>query len=186
MKDQETNRPICKDSALNESTGEGSRSDDLLEYEKKCTEYEDKLLRLRADMDNLAKRSAREVEKARKYAVSQLLESLLPVKDSLELGLESGREDTPVERILEGVTLTLEQLDTVLKTFGVRTIDPLGQAFNPEHHEAMRVVSCSDVPPNTVCEVHQKGYLLHDRVIRPARVGVSKSPDPRSINAKSR
>ena len=188
MKDQDANKPIDEDRARNEPdaphepSAEHRNGDELSECEKKCAECEDKLLRLRAEMDNIAKHSTREVEKARKYAVSPLLEALLPIKDSLELGLESGRQNAPLQTILEGMALTLDQFDTVLKTFGVELIDPNGQPFDPEQHEAMRVVSCKDVPPNTVCEVHQKGYLLHDRVIRPARVGVSKLPEPEAGN----
>jgi molecular chaperone GrpE len=134
------------------------------------------LLRARADLDNHRKRAAREMEKTRKYAVGRLLEALLPVKDSLEMGLEATGADTPIDVVRHGMELTLEKLDAVLADFGVERIDPKGQPFDPERHEAMTMAPIAELPPNSVAQVHQKGYLLNGRLIRPARVTVSKAP----------
>ncbi|RPG68506.1 MAG: nucleotide exchange factor GrpE [Flavobacteriaceae bacterium TMED42] len=146
-------------------------------YQALCAEYEDKLLRLRAEIDNQKKRSARELEKAEKYAISGLLEALLPVRDSMELGFNMAMQNASVPAILEGMKLTLNQFESVLGRFGVSIIDPSGQLFNPKEHEAMSIVETNDVPVNTVVEVFQKGYRLQDRLIRPALVSVSKSSD---------
>ena len=116
------------------------------------------------------------MEKTRKYAVGRLLEALLPVKDSLEMGLEATGADTPIDVVRHGMELTLEKLDAVLADFGVETIDPKGQPFDPERHEAMSMAPIAELPPNSVAQVHQKGYLLNGRLIRPARVTVSKAP----------
>ncbi len=148
----------------------------LAQCQQESAQHREALLRARADLDNQAKRNARELEKTHKYAVAKLLEALLPVKDSLELGLAALDPQTDVESIREGMTLTLEKLDSVLCEFGVETLDPQGQPFNPEQHEAMSVVVLPELPPNFVAQVHQKGYQLHGRVIRPARVTVSKAP----------
>ncbi len=177
MKKQESKLSEEKSIAEKQPSVTDQRVNALADCEQRCAEYEDKLLRLRAELENQNKRSMRELEKARKYAVTQILEELLPVKDSLELGLESGQKNASIELTLEGLGITLELFETVLKNYGVQAICPLGELFNPEHHEAMSVLNHSEMPPNTVIEVHQKGYLLHDRVIRPARVTVSKSPE---------
>ena len=135
------------------------------------------LLQARAELDNQAKRAARELEKTRKYAVGELVEALLPVQDSLELGLAAARPGVDVETLRQGVALTLETLRGVLAKFGVEVVDPKGEPFDPERHEAMSVVPATGLPANTVAEVHQKGYLLNGRLIRPARVVVTKQPE---------
>lgn len=131
------------------------------------------LLRARADLDNQAKRAARELEKAHKYAVSGLVEALLPVQDSLELGLAAARPGADVDTLREGMGLTLDKLQAVLEKFGVEAIDPKGEPFDPERHEAMSMTPVAALPANSVAEVHQKGYLLNGRLVRPARVTVS-------------
>lgn len=139
-------------------------------------QYQEALLRARAEIDNERKRAAREIEKAHKFAVSQLLIALLPVKDSLELGMETANELPDPQVLHHGMQLILEKLNTVLAGFGVTTINPQGQPFNPEYHEAVSMEPVGDVPPNTVCRVQQKGYVLNGRLIRPARVTVSVPP----------
>lgn len=134
------------------------------------------LLRARADLDNQAKRAARELEKAHKYAVSGLVEALLPVQDSLELGLAAARPGAEVDTLREGMGLTLDKLQAVLEKFGVEAIDPKGEPFDPEWHEAMSMTPVAALPANSVAEVQQKGYLLNGRLIRPARVTVSTQP----------
>lgn len=148
---------------------------------QESVQHREALLRVRADLDNERKRAARELEKVHKFAVSQLLIALLPVKDSLELGLEAANQLPDPQALYHGMQLTLEKLNAVLLEFGVETIDPQGQHFNPEYHEAVSMEPVGDVPPNTVCRVQQKGYLLNGRVVRPARVTVSRAPESHGI-----
>ncbi|MFC1348753.1 MAG: nucleotide exchange factor GrpE [gamma proteobacterium symbiont of Phacoides pectinatus] len=170
--------------STNETAKEAGGGEDCLQALAACREESEArlqaLLRARADLDNQAKRAARELEKTHKYAVSGLVEALLPVQDSLELGLAAARSDTDVETLRQGMALTLEKLQGVLAKFGVEAVDPVGEAFDPERHEAMSVAPTADLPPNSVAEVHQKGYLLNGRLIRPARVVVSTQPVPGS------
>ena len=130
------------------------------------------LVRARAELENERKRAAREIEKAHKFGVTQLLIALLPVKDSLELGLESSSGDP--EALRHGMQLTLDELEKVLSDFGVETVDPAGEPFDPQYHEAVGMDAVEDLPPNTVSRVQQKGYLLNGRLVRPARVMVSR------------
>ncbi len=127
----------------------------------------DKLIRLLADKENSFKRVHAELDKERKFAVSKLIQDLLSVVDSLELGLKSGGSH-------EGMELTLKLLQDTLAKYGVQIINPEGELFNPAFHEAMSMVEHAELPPGTVLQVLQKGYLLHERLVRPAMVIVSK------------
>ncbi len=144
----------------------------------KADEHWNQCLRLQAEVENLRKRAERDLENAHKYGIEKLATELLPVKDSLEMGIAAASEDGEVDpaRLKEGAELTLRMLAGALEKFGIREIDPQGEPFNPEFHEAMSMQERSDVPPNTVVTVVQKGYLLHDRLVRPAMVIVSKAP----------
>ncbi len=132
------------------------------------------LLRTRAEMDNLQKRAQREVEKSRRFAVDSLLRDLVPVVDSLDQGLESAGDDSSLS---EGLSLTRRQLLNTLTRFGLEEEDPSGKPFDPQWHEAMSMQPSDQHPPDTVITVLQKGYRLHDRLLRPARVIVARSPD---------
>ncbi len=131
------------------------------------------MLRARADLENLRKRTDREMADARKFAVTNLLEALLPVMDSLEMGLSAPGSEADAEGLRRGIELTLGKLAAVLADFGVEIIDPQGQPFDPERHEAVMTLKSSELPVNVVAQVHQKGYLLNGRLIRPARVVVT-------------
>lgn len=133
------------------------------------------LINTRADLDNLRKRSDREKADIHKFAVADLLEALLPVMDSLELGLSAADEGAGADGLRQGVAMTLDKLATVLADFGVEMIDPQGQPFNPKRHEAVMVQSDLELPVDFVAQVHQKGYLLNGRLIRPARVTVTSA-----------
>jgi len=133
-------------------------------------------LRMQAEMDNLRKRLAREAEKSRKFALERIMKDLLQVRDSMERGLELADESATVESLREGQELTLKMLAKVLQDHDLEAIEPLGQPFDPEWHEAMTVMPSDEVAENTVLEVLQKGYRLHDRLIRPAMVVVSRKP----------
>jgi molecular chaperone GrpE len=134
-------------------------------------------LRLQADLDNLHKRSERDLANAHKFALERFAQELLPVRDSLEMGLASaaGGQVDPA-RLREGVELTLQMLTTALGKFGIKEIDPQLERFNPDFHQAMSLQERADVEPNTVVTVVQKGYLLNDRLLRPAMVIVSSAP----------
>lgn len=129
-------------------------------------------LRERAELDNQRKRVARDIEMARKFANERLLGDLLPVIDSLEAGLAAAGGDASPLR--EGMELTLRQLLKVAGDNGLVAVDPVGQPFNPEHHQAMSLVPAPGVAPNHVVQVYQKGWLLNERLLRPALVVVSQ------------
>ena len=148
----------------------------LEQAQQKADGYWDDLLRARAEVDNVRKRTEREVANAHKYGQERLILELLPVKDSLELGLAASDQPTSIEGLREGIELTLKMFSTVLEKTGVAVIEPQGERFNPELHQAMTVQESSEAEPGTVLMVVQKGYLLHNRVLRPAMVIVAKEP----------
>lgn len=129
-------------------------------------------LRERAELENQRKRLARDIEMARKFANERLLGELLPVIDSLEAGL--GVKADTAQHLREGMELTLRQLLKVVTDNGLVAVDPAGQPFNPEHHQAMSMVDGDRHAPGHVVQVYQKGWLLNDRLLRPALVTVSK------------
>lgn len=129
-----------------------------------------------AEMDNLRKRAEREVQNAHRFALERFFGELLPVRDSLEMGLEAATDDVDVVQLREGVELTLKQLAAAMEKFGAREVNPLGARFDPSHHEAMAMAPTDQAEPNTVVQVLQKGYLLNDRLIRPAKVLVAQAP----------
>jgi len=140
----------------------------------KADENWDQLLRTRAEMENLKRRQAMELEKAHKFALDGFVRELLAVRDSLELGHDAALdEDADIAKLREGTELTLKLLTDVMGKFGVEQIDPQGEPFNPEYHQAMTMQPKEDLPPNTVVTVVQKGYLLNGRLVRPAMVIVS-------------
>lgn len=147
----------------------------LAEAQKQAEEHWNSLLRVQADMENLRRRTRIDVENAHKFGVEKLVNALIPVADSLELGLDAAKKpEANVDAIREGVEMTFKQLLDVLADFNVERIDPAGEKFNPQMHEAMTMVPSPQHEPNTVMEVFQKGYALNERLIRPARVIVSK------------
>lgn len=164
-----------------EAAAEGDLEAKLAEAREQADKHWEDLLRVRAEMDNLRKRSAREMDKARKFGVERLASDLLQVYDSLERGLEAGdAEGATVEKMREGTDLTLKMLLKVLGDHGVKQEDPTGAAFDPERHEAISAVPSPDVAENHVLTCVQKGYLLNDRLIRPAMVIVSKGAEDAS------
>jgi molecular chaperone GrpE len=149
-------------------------SDRLAEYENKLGEMRDVLLRERAEIENQRKRLQRDLEQARKFANERLLGDLLPVCDSLERGMSV--ENADITALREGMDLTMKALIKVAEGNGLKQIDPIGQPFNPELHQAMTMVDAPGKAPNTVVAVMQKGYVLNDRLLRPALVAISKAP----------
>ncbi|MFP4063063.1 MAG: nucleotide exchange factor GrpE [Halochromatium sp.] len=142
----------------------------------KADEANNQLLRLRAEMENMARRQAKELENAHKFALDSFVKELLQVRDSLELGQAAAEApDADVDKLREGTELTLKLLRDVMAKFGVERIDPEGEPFNPDYHQAMSMQPRSDVPANTVVNVVQSGYLLNGRLVRPALVMVSQA-----------
>ena len=151
----------------------------LLEDERaKADEHWNQLVRARAELDNLRKRHARELENAHKFALERFVGELLQVRDSMELGLSAaGAEGADVDALREGTELTLKLLTDVMEKFDVVQINPEGEPFNHDYHQAMSMQPRSDVPPNTVVAVVQKGYTLNGRLVRPAMVMVSQAAE---------
>ena len=164
--------------------GTGSESGENLSHEQllltledakaKADQHWNQLLLARAELENNRRRNEREVENAHKYALEKFVRELLPVKDSLELGMAAALgEGTELEKLREGMELTLKMLAGAMEKFGVSEVDPQGEKFNPERHQAMAMQESPTAEPNTVLTVYQKGYVLNDRLIRPAMVVVS-------------
>ena len=170
--------------ANGEETAKGDVADDpvealetaLDEAQQQAAEARDTMLRMKADMDNLRKRLIREHEKSRRLTLERFMNDLLPVRDSLERGLEAAAQATTVEALTEGKQLIMKMLTKVMTDHGLQTIDPGGEAFDPQLHEAMTMIPSTEHEENTVVEVLEKGYQLHNRLIRPAKVVVSRKP----------
>ncbi|MCP4985214.1 MAG: nucleotide exchange factor GrpE [Colwellia sp.] len=139
-------------------------------------DQKDSVIRAKAEVDNIRRRAAQDVEKARKFALEKFAAEMLTTVDNLERALQSiDKEDESNKAIIEGVELTLQGLITSLEKFGVKAVDPQDQPFNPDLHQAMSMQEVPEVAPNTVIAVMQKGYELNGRLIRPAMVMVSKA-----------
>ena len=148
----------------------------LAEETQKAETHWDNLLRKQAEYDNLQKRMTREVENVRKFGLEKIATELLTVKDSMELGIDAAtKPETNLDSIHEGMTLTLKMLSDVMAKFGIQEINPIEEKFNPQWHEAMAMQPMPSVEDGTVLLVHQKGYLLNERLLRPARVVVAKA-----------
>ena len=148
----------------------------LAAAQAEVVEYKDRLLRVSAEMENVRRRSTIDLENAHKFGLEKMASELLPVKDSLELGLNaSSAENVEIAKVVEGIDLTLKMMCGMMEKFGITEVDPINQKFNPDHHQAMSMQESADVEPNTVITVFQKGYLLNERLLRPAMVVVSKA-----------
>lgn len=156
----------------------GSALDEIEALKAEAAENWSKYLRAAAEIDNLRKRNAREVENASRFGVESLAAALLPVRDSLEAAIKAaeGAETTDIATLLEGERATLRLLDQALEGVGIAEIDPEGAPFDPERHEAMSLLPSPTAEPNSVLTVVQKGYELHGRIVRPARVVVARAP----------
>lgn len=152
---------------------------DLESYKKKAEENWDKALRALSEVENIRKRSEREVENAHKYGVERLIKDLLPIIDSLEQTLQTTKEtfkdQESIASLTQGIEMTYKMFLDVLKRCSVTPIDPVGLPFDPQKHEAMSMQVSESAMPGTVLTVYQKGYQLFDRVIRPARVIIAST-----------
>ena len=152
-----------------------STEDQLLKAQSTIKDYWDQIMRLRAEVENNRKRAERDVENAHKYALKGFVDKLLPVIDSMEMGQAAAiSENATPESIREGSELTMNMFTQVLERSGLQQINPLGEKFDPERHQAISMVEIKDAESNSVIEVMQIGFLLNDRLIRPAMVVVAK------------
>ena len=190
----ESRSPETEDAAENEvineasapEQGQGELTKLLEDARSKADEHWDQLIRTRAEIDNLRKRSQRDLENAHKYALEKISQDMLQVWDSLELGHQAAQDEgADVDKIREGTELTLKLLVDVMNRHGIEQVNPEGEAFNPEFHQAMSMQERDDVEPNTVVAVVQKGYLLNGRLLRPAMVMVSKAASGAEIDEQA-
>jgi molecular chaperone GrpE len=162
---------------------------ELEDARKEARENWEKLLRAQAEVENLRRRTQRELQDAHKYALEKFAKELLPVMDSLELGIEAASSSEvaseDIDKHREGSELTLQQFKSVFEKFNIETVDPVGEAFNPEFHQAMAMEPNNEVEPNTVVKVFQKGYLLNQRLLRPAMVVVAQAAEPAKIDEQA-
>ncbi|SNC64528.1 molecular chaperone GrpE [Marinobacter sp. es.048] len=166
-----------------------SETSEVEALQAQVQEFQEQMLRSQAEMQNVRRRAEIDVEKAHKFALEKFVKELLPVADSLEKAVESteGHDESGelVASIREGVEMTLSLFMSSLKKFNVEQINPVGEPFDPQHHEAMSMVPAPDAEPNSVVAVVQKGYLLNGRVVRPAMVVVAKAEDAPKIDEQA-
>lgn len=149
---------------------------ELAKAKASAAEFKDAALRAKADADNIRRRAAIDVDKAKKFALEKFANELLPVIDNMERGLQhADKSNEALVPLIEGIELTAKSLESALVKFGVKPVNPEGEPFNPELHQAMSMIESADVAPNTVITVMQKGYELNGRLIRPAMVMISKA-----------
>lgn len=191
LMETETARPEAApvvETAQGSAEGGADLQGRLAAAEARAQENWDQLLRARAEQENLRRRTERELENAHKYALERFAQELLPVRDSLEMGLAAaGVEAAQSEKLREGTELTLKMLVNAMEKFGIKEINPLNEPFNPDLHQAMAMQESAKAAPNTVITVMQKGYLLNDRLIRPAMVMVAKGANEKggSVDEKA-
>lgn len=154
----------------------GGFSEQLEQLQTLADSRQEEVLRTRADMENLRRRSQNEVTNARKFATEKLMKDMLPVLDGLVMGLKACENIPPeAHSVLEGLQMTEKMLLDTLAKHGLQPLDPKGERFNPEHHEAITMVPSPDHEPNTIIDVVQLGFSLNGRLVRPAKVIISKS-----------
>jgi molecular chaperone GrpE len=169
--EESENRETAQEIAVDEALESKLRAS-----EEQAREYYDRLLRVSAEFDNYKKRSTREMQDVVKYANEKLIKELLTVVDNLERAVTAVKQEGEVDDpLLQGVTLTLNEILKILGRHKVAPIQSLGQPFDPNYHQAMMQEEVDDTPPNMVTRELQKGYMIHDRLLRPALVAVSKS-----------
>ena len=170
--DQNEDQDLSKENDNEESQEIETQSNDLLEQ---IEDLKNQVLYAKAEAENIRRRSYEEADKTRKFAIEGFSQELLSVKDSLEASLGSDNVDNKI--LIDGVELTLKQLNAVFEKFNIVEINPIGEKFDPNEHQAMSMVESKEQESNTVLSVLQKGYKLNDRVIRPAMVSVVKNND---------
>ncbi len=180
MESQENIEAVTAEVVEEVSAEAGPGYDELMQRlqdaEAKADEQRDQVLRVQAELENVRRRAERDVQGAHKFALEKFVNELLPVKDSLEMGGVAAKvEDSDLTKVSEGIDLTIKMMADVLAKFGVVEVDPVDQPFDPELHQAMSMQEVPDIKPNTVITVFQKGYLLNERLVRPAMVVVTSA-----------
>lgn len=174
-----------------ESAVEEASSEELArlleEAHAKAEENWEKVVRVQAELENSQRRAQRDVENAHKFGLEKFAQELLPVKDSLEMGLAAaeGSDHEVADKLREGTELTLKMFTSAMEKFGIKEVDPQGEPFNPDWHQAMTMQESAEHEPNTVIAVMQKGYILNERLLRPAMVVVSKASEAPSVDEKA-
>ncbi|KQQ67586.1 molecular chaperone GrpE [Pseudomonas sp. Leaf127] len=178
MADEQNLDTQAQDQAAQSATGE-DLAVRVQVLEEQLAAAQDQSLRVAADLQNVRRRAEQDVEKAHKFALEKFAGDLLPIIDSLERGLDlSSPDDQSIRPMREGIELTLKMFQDTLKRYQLEAVDPHGQPFNADQHQAMAMEESANVEPNTVLKVFQKGYQLNGRLLRPAMVVVSKAPSP--------
>jgi len=189
MKQEENEKPKEGETPEPEPSEEGETPDapqetpaekTVADLERELADAKEHLLRTLADMENLRARTQREQEQTRKFSIADFARAVLPVADNLHRAMENapdpeGLSDPALKSLVEGVAMTEKELLAILERYNIKTVEPLGEKFNHDLHQAMFEVPTADAAPGTVVEVMQIGYLLHDRLLRPAMVGVAKA-----------
>ena len=173
---EELHDDLAQDAGAGNDVDEADPAAALEAAEQKAAENWDKYLRAAAEIENVRKRAARDVEHARKYALESFARELLAVRDTLEMGIQAA-EGGDASSLLEGKRATLKMLASTMERFGLSEVDPEGEPFDPEFHEAMTMQPSADVEPGSVLTVVQKGYALNGRLLRPAMVIVAREPE---------
>ena len=169
----------AQDSAATADAGAeptGSSTPELEAVQAQADENWDKYLRAMAELENVRKRASRDIEKARRFALEPFARELLNVRDSLEMGLAAAAGSGDGDALKQGCEATLKQLTATMEQFGIAEVDPHGEPFDPQQHEAMTTQPSTEAEPGTVLTVYQKGYTLNGRLLRPARVVVAAEP----------
>ncbi len=182
LKDESKIEPRVKisDQAETESESKTDTSEEdieqqLLKAQTTIKDYWDQIMRLKAEIENSIKRSSRDIENAHKFALRNFAESLLPILDSMEMGQQAAESDkASLSSIAEGTQLTMSMFVQALEKHGLKQIDPVGESFDPDQHQAISIVEDKNAESNTVISVMQKGFSLNDRLVRPAMVVVAK------------
>jgi molecular chaperone GrpE len=166
---------VVPEAAENADADEEPIEQQLEKARETIKDYWDQMMRLRAEIDNNRKRAERDLENAHKYAIKNFVENLLPIVDSMEMGQTAAEADNAtLESIREGSALTMNMFVQVLEKNGLEQIDPLGEKFDPERHQAISMLDVEGAESNSIIEVMQKGFLLNDRLVRPAMVVVAR------------
>ena len=174
---KEKNNGINKEESIDseqESPEELESEEDSPSLKEEIESLKDQILRAKAEVQNVRRVAEQEVRKARLYGIESLAKNFLSVGDNLERAVESLNDESKPEDLEEGLRLILKSYEDALETGGVISIDPKGELFNPEQHEALSVIENEDLEPNSIIEVIQRGFMIQDRVLRPAKVIVTK------------
>ena len=174
---KEKNNGINKDESIDsekENPEELESEEESPSLEEEIESLKDQVLRAKAEVQNVRRVAEQEVRKARLYGAEYLAKNFLSVGDNLERAIESLNDDSKPEDLEEGLRLILKSYEDALETGGIISIDPKGELFNPEQHEALSVIENEELEPNSIIEVIQRGFMIQDRVLRPAKVIVTK------------